>query len=116
MSYVQFQQHCTDCKKTWTAAFGIVGTTQIAAPPIKCPECGSSNIAETNIPDFCSAQNVTVYPPAVTLEKIKEVAERISVLQHMGFERNLALRTHRIEAILREEFLGRVGALAEITE
>jgi hypothetical protein len=41
---------------------------------------------------------------AIQLETIKEVAQRISTLQHMGFERNLALRTHRIEEILRESF------------
>jgi hypothetical protein len=43
-------------------------------------------------------------PQAATLDKIKQTAQRISTLQHMGFERNLALHTHRIEAILREEF------------
>lgn len=41
MSYIQFQQQCKDCKEHWNAAFGIFGTTQIAAPPDKCPHCGS---------------------------------------------------------------------------
>jgi hypothetical protein len=37
VSYMQFQQQCKDCKKHWNAAFGIVGTTQIAAPPRGVP-------------------------------------------------------------------------------
>ena len=41
MSYMQFQQQCDDCGKSWNAAFGIVGTTYIAQPPKKCPHCGS---------------------------------------------------------------------------
>lgn len=44
MSYMQFQQQCEDCGNHWNAAFGIVGTTQIAAPPAKCPHCGSVNL------------------------------------------------------------------------
>ncbi len=44
MSYMQFQQTCKDCGATWNAAFGIVGTTQIAAPPMRCPRCGSASI------------------------------------------------------------------------
>lgn len=44
MSYMQFQQQCELCEKSWNAAFGIVGTTQIAAPPVKCPHCGSEKI------------------------------------------------------------------------
>jgi DNA-directed RNA polymerase subunit RPC12/RpoP len=46
VSYMQFQQQCKDCKKHWNAAFGIVGTTQIAAPPVVCPYCGSSNLTK----------------------------------------------------------------------
>lgn len=44
MSFIQFQQRCKDCKKEWNAAFGIVGTTQIASAPTKCPHCKSENI------------------------------------------------------------------------
>jgi rRNA maturation endonuclease Nob1 len=46
MSYMQFQQQCEDCKKTWNAAFGIVGTTYIAQPPEVCPYCGSKNLVK----------------------------------------------------------------------
>jgi DNA-directed RNA polymerase subunit RPC12/RpoP len=41
---MQFQQRCEDCKATWNAAFGIVGTTYIAQPPTECPHCKSKNI------------------------------------------------------------------------
>lgn len=44
MSYIQFQQGCDDCGAHWNAAFGIVGMTQIAAPPTVCPKCKSPNI------------------------------------------------------------------------
>ena len=44
MSYMQFQQECLDCKRSWNATFGIVGMTQIAAPPVKCPYCQSDRI------------------------------------------------------------------------
>lgn len=46
MSFMTFQQVCLSCKETWNAAFGIVGTTQIAAPPVECPHCGSTNITK----------------------------------------------------------------------
>jgi hypothetical protein len=46
MSYLRFQQECDECKETWNAAFGIVGMTQIAAPPTKCPKCGSEKISK----------------------------------------------------------------------
>lgn len=39
-----FRQKCEDCGKVWNAAFGVVGVTQIAAPPTKCPGCGSEKI------------------------------------------------------------------------
>jgi len=45
MSYMQFQQRCEDCKKEWNAAFGIVGTTILASPPVKCPHCKSEKIS-----------------------------------------------------------------------
>jgi len=35
VSYMQFHQKCSDCGEEWNAAFGIVGMTQIAAPPIR---------------------------------------------------------------------------------
>lgn len=47
MSYIQFRQKCLDCDWKWNAAFGIVGTTQIASAPTECPACGSKFI--TNI-------------------------------------------------------------------
>jgi DNA-directed RNA polymerase subunit RPC12/RpoP len=46
MSFMMFQQICRSCEKTWNAAFGIVGMTQIAAPPIECPYCGSTDITK----------------------------------------------------------------------
>lgn len=46
MSYLQFQQQCFDCKRTWNAAFGIVGMTQIAAPPVECPYCKSPKLTK----------------------------------------------------------------------
>lgn len=55
MSFIQFQQRCKDCKVTWNAAFGIVGMTQIATPPTKCPECQSENIEK-----FANGWNVRV--------------------------------------------------------
>jgi DNA-directed RNA polymerase subunit RPC12/RpoP len=44
MSYIQFQQKCLECGKTWNAAFGIVGMTQIAASPKVCPHCQSERV------------------------------------------------------------------------
>lgn len=44
MSYQQFQQQCVSCAKTWNAAFGVVGKTQIATPPTQCPYCGSKEL------------------------------------------------------------------------
>jgi len=44
MSYVQFQQQCLDCKRTWNATFGIVGMTRLAEPPTACPYCESARI------------------------------------------------------------------------
>jgi len=45
MSYMQFQQRCKACQKSWNAAlFGIVGTTYIAQPPTECPYCGSTEL------------------------------------------------------------------------
>lgn len=44
MSYFQFQQQCLNCKEVWTAAFGLVGTTIIAEPPVKCWICKSTDI------------------------------------------------------------------------
>lgn len=46
MSYIQFRQQCDECKESWNAAFGIVGTTRIAQPPDKCPHCGSEKISK----------------------------------------------------------------------
>lgn len=39
-----FREGCNDCGEEWNAAFGIVGMTQIAAPPTECPKCKSKNI------------------------------------------------------------------------
>ena len=47
MSYIQFQQQCADCGQSWNAAFGIVGTTQIASPPSVCPFCQSEHISKS---------------------------------------------------------------------
>lgn len=44
MSYMQFQQQCKDCGKSWNAAFGIVGMSYIAQPPTCCPYCKSTAI------------------------------------------------------------------------
>lgn len=60
MSYMMFRQQCADCKAVWNAAFGIVGTTQIAAPPKKCPECQSSNIVK--FADGWRMNDGTIYP------------------------------------------------------
>jgi len=46
MSFITFRQQCDECLESWNAAFGIVGTTQIAAPPTKCPKCGSENLSK----------------------------------------------------------------------
>ena len=46
MSYIPFQQKCSDCQAEWNAAFGVVGMTVIAQPPVVCPECGSANITK----------------------------------------------------------------------
>ena len=40
-----FQEKCDDCGKDWNAAFGVVGMTQIAAPPKVCPYCNSPKIS-----------------------------------------------------------------------
>lgn len=49
MSYIQFQQKCTNCEAEWNAAFGIVGQKQIAAPPKVCPKCGSEKIESSGL-------------------------------------------------------------------
>jgi hypothetical protein len=46
MSYMQFRQRCEDCRQEWNAAFGIVGVTQIAAPPKECPYCHSTKLVK----------------------------------------------------------------------
>jgi DNA-directed RNA polymerase subunit RPC12/RpoP len=46
MSFIPFRQRCDDCGEEWNAAFGIVGTMQIAAPPEKCHKCGSKNLTK----------------------------------------------------------------------
>lgn len=44
MSYIQSTIECEQCKKQMNVAFGIVGRTQIAAWPEKCPDCGSRKL------------------------------------------------------------------------
>lgn len=44
MSYQQFRQRCQACKAEWNAAFGVVGQSVIAQPPVECPECGSTKL------------------------------------------------------------------------
>lgn len=39
MSFITYRIKCNDCGKEMNVAFGIVGTTQIAAPPTECPHC-----------------------------------------------------------------------------
>ena len=55
-----FQQVCLSCKETWNAAFGIVGTTQIVAPPLECPHCGSTDI--TKLADGWLLENGERFP------------------------------------------------------
>ena len=65
MSYMRFRQQCDDCKAIWNAAFGIVGTRQIAAPPSKCPKCGSAKIVHYG--DGWEMDGGEIYPkPVVT--------------------------------------------------
>jgi hypothetical protein len=47
MSYFQFRQRCRNCKQEWNAAFGVVGTTIIASPPLVCWVCKSPDIEKT---------------------------------------------------------------------
>ncbi len=44
MSYQQFTVQCQGCGKQMNTAFGIVGTTRIAEPVQKCPDCGSDDL------------------------------------------------------------------------
>jgi hypothetical protein len=46
MSFMQFQQRCEACRAEWNAAFGIVGRSIIAEPPVKCPKWGSKAITK----------------------------------------------------------------------
>jgi len=39
MSFNVYQVQCPKCSKIYNTSFGIVGTTQIAAPLKKCPTC-----------------------------------------------------------------------------
>lgn len=50
MSYQQFQLECQGCGKIMNAAFGIVGTVQIATPPRVCPDCNSTELKK--VADF----------------------------------------------------------------
>lgn len=84
MSYMQFQQECKECHKTWNAAFGIVGTTQIAAPPEKCPHCGCTEL--TKIADHWTPPELTpfgkiIYPltSARQFYSDEQIAEKLMV-------------------------------------
>jgi DNA-directed RNA polymerase subunit RPC12/RpoP len=46
MSYILSRQKCGNCSAEWNSAVGVVGTTQIAAAPTKCPHCGSTNFTK----------------------------------------------------------------------
>lgn len=61
VSFMMFQQQCRPCGHTWNAAFGIVGMTQIAAPPTNCPKCGSANIEK--LADSWKMNDGSIFPP-----------------------------------------------------
>lgn len=44
MSFITSTLECEKCGKQMNVAFGIVGTTQIAGHPTKCPKCGSEKL------------------------------------------------------------------------
>ena len=46
MSYIQSTIQCDECKHVMNVAFGIVGTTQIAAWPKACPECDGTHFTK----------------------------------------------------------------------
>jgi hypothetical protein len=98
MSYMQFQQECKECHKTWNAAFGIVGTTQIAAPPEKCPHCGCTEletIADHWTPPVPTPFGRIIFPLISAREfySDQEIADRLLVsvptLQNWGAGLNL---------------------------
>lgn len=60
MSYMMFQQRCKKCEAEWNAAFGIVGMTQIAAPPNECPRCGSKDMEK--IADGWKMDDGSIFP------------------------------------------------------
>ena len=62
MSYIQYMVQGQQCGKQMNTAFGIVGTTQIAAPVRKCPDCGCDDL--TKIADGWTAKE-----PAPTPER-----------------------------------------------
>ena len=66
-----FRQQCEDCKKIWNAAFGIVGTTQIASPPSECPYCHSINFGK--YADGWEMEDGTIHP-----DHMKDIVKRNS--------------------------------------
>ncbi len=68
MSYMQFQQRCRECGEEWNAAFGLVGMTLIAQPPVKCPRCGAANISK-----FADGWKLLTPPPAPNVSEVLNV-------------------------------------------
>ncbi len=46
MSYIKSRIRCDTCRNEMNVAFGIVGHTQIAGWPEKCPLCGGSKFTK----------------------------------------------------------------------
>lgn len=46
MSFIQSILKCDKCEEEMNVAFGISGTTQIAAWPKRCPECKSTKLTK----------------------------------------------------------------------
>lgn len=90
MSYQCFQQRCEACGSFWNAAFGIVGTTQIAAPPTKCPSCGSSKIVHhahgwAGMPSASEPQPVTADAPPAD-PAITDLRKALNTFKAYGIE------------------------------
>lgn len=57
MSFIQSTIKCKKCQKEMNVAFGIVGITQIAGWPEKCPNCGADKTEFERISEGWNAKD-----------------------------------------------------------
>lgn len=111
MSYQQFTQECEDCHGKWNAAFGIVGTTQIASAPTKCPHCGSASLISS--PGW---QISTVMTTMVTELEREASAFRAMIKYGLQYHRPDEFNDHHRISNRHGEFVAEGGTALDATE